>query len=82
MKSRPFSERKAIKYYNIAAEKNSVEAFASIGRVLAVQDTLRRAMKDYLIKVIKVNRFKSTQLLLYFVCFLDLIDTLSYINKK
>ena len=33
-KSRPFSHRKAIKYYNMAAEENSVEVFASIGRAL------------------------------------------------
>ena len=41
MKSRPFSHRKAIKYYNMAAEENSVEVAASLGRVLGNRYTGR-----------------------------------------
>ena len=80
MKSRPFSHRKAIKYYNMAAEENSVEVVASIGRVLIIQTNMRRAMKDYLMK--SSNRFKSSQILLHFYCFADLVSTLSYIKEK
>ena len=32
--SRPFSNRKAVQYYTIAAKHNSVEAFAALGRML------------------------------------------------
>ncbi|XP_023325202.1 uncharacterized protein LOC111698946 isoform X2 [Eurytemora carolleeae] len=80
MKSRPFSHRKAIKYNNMAAEENSVEVFASIGRLLVLQEDMRRAGKDYLMK--SSNRFKSSQNILYLNCFLDLGITLSYIKEE
>ena len=80
MKSRPFSHRKAIKYYNMAAEENSVEVFAALGRVLCIQEDMRRAGKDYLMK--SLNRFQSYQMLLHKVCFPDLGSTLSYIKRK
>ncbi|XP_023325195.1 uncharacterized protein LOC111698940 isoform X2 [Eurytemora carolleeae] len=80
MKSRPFSHRKAIKYYNMAAEENSVEVFASIGRILLILEDMRRAGKDYLMK--SSNRFKSSQNFLYLYCFPDLGITLSYIKEE
>ena len=49
LKSRPFSHRKAIKYYNMAAKVvvfysfPVTEVFASLGRVLAVQEDKRRS---------------------------------------
>ena len=80
MKSRPFSHRKAIKYYNMAAEENSVEVFASIGRVLGIQEDMIRATKDILMK--SSDRFKSSQMLLYYTCFFDIVFTLSYIKEE
>ena len=52
VKSRPFSNRKAIKYYNMTAEQNSVEGFASLGRLLnqRIMKDKRRAAKDYVMK--------------------------------
>ena len=78
MKSRPFSHRKAIKYYNMAAEENSVEAFAGLGRLLDIQKVMERKQKDYLIT--SSCRFKRSQMLLHVLCFQDLFSTLSYIK--
>ena len=80
MKSRPFSHRKAIKYYNMAAKEKSVEVFAALGSVLVTQEDMRRAMKDILMK--SFNRFKSSQMLLHDVCFLELDIILSYIKEE
>ena len=79
LKSRPFSDRKAIKYYNMAAEENSVEVFAALGRVFIIQRDIRRAAKDYLVK--SSNRFKHSKGFLHIMCFLELVYTLSYIKE-
>ena len=70
VKSRPFSNRKAIKYYKMAAEQNSVEAFAGLGGVLNRQIDESRAAKDYFLKSSK--RYMRSQLSLYNLCFTDL----------
>ena len=80
MKSRPFSDRKAIKYYNMAAEENSVEGFAALGRILIIQRDMSRAMKDYLMK--SSNRFMTSQDVLRFYCFQDLVGTLIYCKQE
>ena len=74
MKSRPFSHRKAIKYYNMAAEENSIEVVASLGRVLAIQNDMNRTMKDYLMK--SLNKLQSSQMCLHKLCFQELVSTL------
>ena len=72
MKSQPLSHKKAIKYNNMAAEENSVEVFALLGRVPCIPI---RAAKDYLMK--SANRFKNSQVFLHNQCFQDLDTTLS-----
>ena len=67
--SRPFSNRKAVKYYTIAAEHNSVEAFAALARMHSYQvgHDQERAVKDYLMK--SKDPFKSCGTLLYSMCY-------------
>ena len=79
-KSRPFSDRKAVKYYNMAAEVNSVEVFAALGRVLIIQRDMKRASKDYLMKSSK--RFKHSQDVLHSYCLQDLLGTLIYCKQE
>ena len=69
-KSRPFSDRKAIKYYKIAAEKGSVEAFAAIGRALYMNPNHKREVKDNL--MLSSVCFKTSHIFLNRICFLDL----------
>ena len=73
-KSRPFSDRKAIKYYKIAAETGSVEAFAAIGRALYININHHREAKDNL--MLSSVSFSISKLILNRICFLDL-DTLN-----
>ena len=64
----------------MAADENTVEVFAALGRILVLQEDMRRAGKDYLMK--SSNRFQSSQMHLHEVCFLELVCTLSYIKEK
>ena len=73
-KSRPFSDRKAIKYYKIAAETGSVEAFAAIGRALYMNINHHREAKDNL--MLSSVSFRASKYCLNRMCFLDL-DTLN-----
>ena len=52
----------------------------SLGRVLGIQEDMRRAMKDILMK--SSDRFKSSQMLLFYMCFPDLVSTLSFIKRN
>jgi len=69
-KSRPFSDRKAIKYYKIAAEKGSVEAFAAIGRTLFMNPNHSREAKDNL--MLSSVCFKTSLMFLNRICFSEL----------
>ena len=64
----------------MAAEENSVEVFAALGRALCIQRDMTRATKDYFMK--SSNRFKSSQWLLHNMCFLELDATLSHIKEE
>ncbi len=79
VKGNPFSNRKAIKYYNMALKHNSVEAMAGIGRIQAEHKDQTRASKDNLFayyslyKIPQVvyhsmfeNDFISTELILIY----------------
>ena len=79
MKSRPFSHRKAIKYYNMAAEENSIEASAGIVRALGTQIDNGRAMIDHLYKS---SKFKLSKELLSSNSFSELRITQDEIKKK
>ena len=74
--SRPFSNRKAVQYYTIAAKHNSVEAFAALGRMLFSMGChdQERAVKDYLLK--STSRFKSSWTLLYPMCFEEELESI------
>ncbi len=64
----------------MAAEENSVEGFAALGRILIIQRDMSRAMKDYLMK--SSNRFMTSQDVLRFYCFQDLVGTLIYCKQE
>ena len=76
-KSRPFSDRKAIKYYKIAAEKGSVEAFAAIGRALYLNLNHKREAKDNL--MLSSDSFETSLMFLNRICFTEL-DTFKSIG--
>ena len=80
MNSKPFSDRKAIKYFKIAAEQNSVEACLGIGRLLSFQQDQGRHMGDYIFT--SSNRFKSSLKLLPEKCFDDIEKVLSFIQRN
>ena len=64
----------------MAAEENFVEVFASLGRLLVIQQDMRRVQKDYVFKI--SNRFKSSQRPLYCLCFSELTTTISLYIKE
>ena len=78
-KCRLFSNRKAIKYYNMAAEQNFVEAFAGLARTRTTLMDQSRANKDYHLKC--VPRFKSLEILRN-LCFYELSLELEAIKKE
>ena len=49
-KSQLFTNRKAIKYFNMAADQNSVEAYAGLARVLNAQLGTDREVKEYALR--------------------------------
>ena len=78
-KSRPFSHRKAIKYYSMAAEHDSVEAFAGLGRVLTGQMDQNRALKDYFFKS---STFESSRMFRNVLTFSELTNVINYIKTN
>ena len=80
-KSPPFSNSKAIKYYNMAAKQNSLEAFAALGRCLGLLGQIdHRGMKDYF--MLSSNRFEASQSFLNQLCFSQLQASLVEIKEK
>ena len=79
VKSWPFSHRKAIKYFNMAAEENSVVVFASLGRALYGQREHGQASKDYF--MMSSDRFRVSLDFLKYVSFYELANATALIKR-